>query len=193
MKKTVFLAVVAAFVFCGFAGAEEKLKIAVFDMAKVFKAYEKTEAFTKELEEWGNKKKSEVEAKKAEIEDLMKKFYAQSALLSDEAKKTKQKEIEEKSAVYQKRSQEIVNEFSKEEKNRTDVLVVDITVASEAVAKELKYDLLFDKKALVFGGEDITDKVIKRINAKKYRRTEKMLTLSDIASLTGGKLSGEYV
>src|SRR3989339_503324 len=134
MKKTVFLAVVAAFVFCGFAGAEEKLKIAVFDMAKVFKAYEKTEAFTKELEEWGNKKK---------------------------------KEIEEKSAVYQKRSQEIVNEFSKEEKNRTDVLVVDITVASEAVAKELKYDLLFDKKALVFGGEDITDKVIKRINAKK--------------------------
>ncbi|MFH1074822.1 MAG: OmpH family outer membrane protein [Candidatus Firestonebacteria bacterium] len=167
MKKTVFIAVAAAFVFCGFAGAEEKIKIAVFDMKKVFDAYEKTGTFTKELEDWGNKKKSEVEAKKAEIEELMKKFYAQSALLSEEAKKTKQKEIEEKSADYQKRSQEIINEFSKEEKNRTEVLVIDITVASQTVAKELKYDLLFDKKALIFGGEDITDKVIKKINAKK--------------------------
>ncbi|MEI6845535.1 MAG: OmpH family outer membrane protein [Candidatus Firestonebacteria bacterium] len=167
MKKAVILAGVMAFVFCGFAGAEDKLKIAVFDMAKVFNAYEKTGAFTKELEAWGNKKKGEVEAKKAEIEELMKKFYAQSALLSEEAKKTKQKEIEEKSAEYQKKSQEIINDFSKEEKNRTEVLVVDITVASEAVAKELKYDLLFEKKALVFGGDDITDKVIKNINTKK--------------------------
>ncbi|OGF48115.1 MAG: hypothetical protein A2231_09105 [Candidatus Firestonebacteria bacterium RIFOXYA2_FULL_40_8] len=166
MKKIVLLAGVMAFVFCGFAGAEDKLKIAVFDMKKVFDAYEKTVTFTKDLEAWGNNKKAEVEAKKAEIEELMKKFYAQQALLSDEAKKSKQKEIEEKSQVYQQRSQEIINEFSKEEKRKTDVLVVDITVASEAVAKELKYDLLFDKKALVFGGEDITDKVIKRINKK---------------------------
>lgn len=172
MKKIMLLAGVMAFVLCGFAGAEEKLKIAVFDMAKVFKAYDKTDAFTKQLEAWGNQKKSEVEAKKAEIEELMKKFYAQASLLSDEAKKAKQKEIEDKSAEYQKRSQEIINDFSKEEKTRTDALVVDITTASEAIAKEMKYDLLFDKKALVFGGEDITDKVIKKAN-DNYKNSKK--------------------
>lgn len=164
MKKTVFLAVAMAFVFCGFVGAEEKLKIASFDMKKVFDSYEKTAVYTKELEDWGNKKKAEVEAKKTEIEDLMKKFYSQSSLLSEEAKKAKQKEIEEKSADYQKKSQEIIGAFSKKEKDSTDAIVVDITVAAEAVAKELKYDLLFDKKALVYGGEDITAKVTKKLN-----------------------------
>jgi len=165
MKKLMVLAVTLAFALSGYAKAEDK-KIAVFDMSKVFNEYEKTKQFTKDLEEWGNAKKAEVEKKKKEIEDLMKSFYAQSGLLSDEAKKAKQKDIEEKTQDYQKKSQEIIQEFSKQEKIKTDALVVDISVAAEAVAKELKYDLLFDKKALVYGGDDITDKVIKRINKK---------------------------
>ncbi|MCX5776965.1 MAG: OmpH family outer membrane protein [Candidatus Firestonebacteria bacterium] len=164
MKKTVVFAAALAFMYCGMAGAEEKLKIAVFDMAKVFNSYEKTAVFTKNLETWGNKKKAEVEAKKTEIEELMRKFYAQSSLLSDEAKKTKQKEIEDKSTEYKNKSQDIIGEFGKKEKESTDILVVDITVAAEKVAKDLKFDLLLDKKALVFGGEDITAKVIKKIN-----------------------------
>lgn len=165
MKKLMLLAVTLAFAFCGYAKAEEK-KIAVFDMKKVFDEYEKTKQFTKDLEKWGNDKKAEVEKKKKEIEDLMKSFYAQSGLLSDEAKKAKQKEIEDKTQSYQKESQEIIQAFSKQEKDKTEALVIDISVAAEAVAKELKYDLLFDKKALVFGGDDITDKVLKRINKK---------------------------
>ena len=165
MKKLMLLAVTLVFVLSGYAKAEEK-KIAVFDMKKVFEEYEKTKQFTKDLEEWGNTRKAEVEKKKKEIEDLMKAFYAQSGLLSDEAKKAKQKDIEDKTQDYQKKSQEIIQEFSKQEKLKTDALVVDISVAAEAVAKELKYDLLFDKKALVYGGDDITDKVIKRINKK---------------------------
>ena len=165
MKKVMLLVVTLAFVFAGYVKAEEK-KIAVFDMKKVFDEYEKTKQFTKDLEEWGNTKKAEVENKKKEIEDLMKSFYAQSGLLSDEAKKAKQKDIEEKTQDYQKKSQDIIQEFSKQEKLKTDALVVDISVAAEAVAKELKYDLLFDKKALVFGGDDITDKIVKRVNKK---------------------------
>ena len=166
MKKLMLMAMTMAFVLCGFAAAEEKLKIAVFDMKKVFDSYEKTIAYTKTLEAWGNAKKAEVEATKSEIEELYRNFSKQSGFLAEDAKKAKQKEIEDKSMSYQKKSQEIIAEFGKKEKESTDVLVIDITSASEAVAKELKYDLLFDKKALVFGGEDITDKIIKRLNDK---------------------------
>ena len=68
MKKVMLLVVTLAFVFAGYVKAEEK-KIAVFDMKKVFDEYEKTKQFTKDLEEWGNTKKAEVEKKKKEIEN----------------------------------------------------------------------------------------------------------------------------
>lgn len=166
MKKIVLMVVAAAFVLSGYAKAEEK-KIAVFDMKKVFDEYEKTKIFTKELEDWGNTKKADVEKQKKDIEEKMKAYYAQQGLLSDDAKKVKQKEIQDMSEDYQKKSQEILGEFSKREKEKTDAIVVDISVAAEMVAKELKYDLLFDKKALVFGGDDITAQIIKKVNNKK--------------------------
>lgn len=170
MRKCIIaIAVIGLFLFAGgvFAQQQAGFKIAVVDVKKASDGYDKTKASLKKLEDEVAVKQKEADPKKKEIETLQKNYYQQATMLSEEARKAKEQELKAKIDEYQKYSTEIVKNLTEKERVMTDAIVTDIIVAAQAVGKEEKYDFVFDKKSVVLGGDDITDKVIKRLNEKK--------------------------
>lgn len=169
MKKfVVVIAVVMLLAFTGSSFAQQaSLRIAFVDIKLASDSYDKTKASLKKLEDEVAAKQKEAEPKKKELESLQIAYRQQSAMLSEEAKRAKEQEIRSKTEEYTKYAQEIIKNIQDKERDLTDAIITDIMVAAQAVGKEEKYDLVFDKKVLLLGGEDITQKVIKRLNAAK--------------------------
>lgn len=143
------------------------LKIGVVDMKKAFDEYEVTKTTIKKLKEEIAAKSDEASAKEKEILALRNTYIQQASLMSEEAKKAKEKEIAMKTEEYRKYYGEVSQNLIEKERKLTDDIINDIYNIVKIIAKENKYDLVFDRKSLLVGGEDITDKVIKKLNEKK--------------------------
>jgi Skp family chaperone for outer membrane proteins len=145
----------------------EGKRIAVVDLKKVFENYNKTKDSTKLLEDEFGQKKKDLESKLKEIEGMRQSFQLQKTMYSSEKQKEEEKRITDAAKDFQIKYQEVLKATNDRQNALTDKLINEILEVIKAVYTEEKFDLVFDKKSLFFGGEEITDIVLKRLNEKK--------------------------
>ncbi|MBP2649982.1 MAG: outer rane chaperone Skp (OmpH) [Firmicutes bacterium] len=92
------------------------------------------------------------ETLKAEYENLKKEYETRSASMSDQEKQDYQSQLQQRMSQKQ---QELLKEITDK---------VDATVKGIAEAKGLT--VVIDKNYVVYGGQDITDEVLKKITGK---------------------------
>ena len=152
MKKISVVAI-SVFIMGIMVGSVNAASLGYIDYQKVFSGYEKT----KKAEEQINKKtqilQEEVTKKQKQIEK-----EKENGMANDDLKTlvTKiQKELEPK-------QQEIINLKQKLESEIRD----DIVKATADISKKEGLEAIVDKKAIITGGVDITDKVIEQLKKK---------------------------
>ena len=152
MKKISIVAM-SVFIMGMMVGSVNAASLGCIDFQKVFSSYEKT----KKAEEQINKKtqilQEEVTKKQKQIEK-----EKENGMSNDDLKSlvTKiQKELEPK-------QQEIINLKQKLEGEIRD----DIVKATSDLSKKEGLEAIVDKKAVITGGVDITDKVIEQLKKK---------------------------
>jgi len=126
------------------------LKVAIVDSNRVLQEYSVAQKMLQDLA-------------KAEA-DLNKKIADKKALI-EQAKTTKKTETEIQMLAEQMRL-EIEPEARKLEDDtnkKSDEIEANIKAAIEAVAKEGKYDAVMIKEAVLFGGIDVSDEVLKKL------------------------------
>jgi outer membrane protein len=126
------------------------LKVAVIDSNRVLQEYSVAQKMLQDLA-------------KAEA-DLNKKIAEKKALI-EQAKTAKKTETEIQMLAEQMRL-EIEPEARKLEDDtnkKSDEIEANIKAAIETVAKEGKYDAVMIKEAVLFGGIDISDEVLKKL------------------------------
>jgi outer membrane protein len=126
------------------------LKIAIVDSSKVLQEYPAAQKMLQDL--------SKAEA------DLNKKISDKKALI-EQAKAAKKTETEIQMLAEQMRL-EIEPEARKLEDDtnkRSDQIEANIKTAIETVAKEGKYDAVMIKEAVLYGGVDVSDEVLKKL------------------------------
>lgn len=130
----------------------------IFESSKLFEALNKAKGDLSNLEEdikketlYKSKLLEEARAKNvkdAELQKMQEKF---------------QKELEDK----RKKAQDTSDSKQKELETMSVKLKSDVETAIKDVASEKKLEVVVDKQAVLFGGTDITEDVIKKINEKK--------------------------
>ncbi|MEY3370611.1 MAG: hypothetical protein RLZZ361_1281 [Cyanobacteriota bacterium] len=128
----------------------QALKVAVVDSNRVLQEYSVAQKMLQDLA-------------KAEA-DLNKKIAEKKALL-EQAKSAKKTETEIQMLAEQIRL-EIEPEARKLEDDtnkRSDQIELNIKSAIETVAKEGKYDAVMIKEAVLYGGIDVSDEVLKKL------------------------------
>jgi outer membrane protein len=128
----------------------QALKIAVVDSSKVLQEYPAAQKMLQDLA-------------KAEA-DLNKKIADKKALI-EQAKTAKKTDTEIQMLAEQMRL-EIEPEARKLEEDtnkRSDQIEATIKTAIETVAKEGKYDAVMIKEAVLYGGVDVSDEVLKKL------------------------------
>ena len=126
------------------------LKVAIVDSNRVLQEYSVAQKMLQDLA-------------KAEA-DLNKKIADKKALI-EQAKTAKKTETEIQMLAEQMRL-EIEPEARKLEDDtnkKSDEIEANIKAAIEAVAKEGKYDAVMIKEAVLFGGIDVSDEVLKKL------------------------------
>jgi len=167
-KFVVLLAVVLGFMFIHPTFAQET-KICTVDLLRVFDEYKKREDFDKDLE--AKTKVKEAERNKL-IEDL-KEIQDKLALLSDQEKEKKQKELTTKSQQLQELDQKLKQDFRKDWDEKLRQILEDIKKVVEDLAKKEGYTFVLDSKALLYGSKDmdVTSRIVETLN-KNYKKTD---------------------
>lgn len=164
MKK--LMAVIAGFMFVAFAADLYAFNVAFVDAEKAVKQYDGTKKITDKLkddlakeEEVLSKERDSIKAAYAELEK-------KSSIMDKKELAKKVEELKKREEKYQMAYLEAQQKLVTKQKEVMSGLMDEITAIVARIAKEKKYDFVFEKQAMLFGGDDITYLVIKEMNGK---------------------------
>jgi outer membrane protein len=160
------LATCAAVALCAGAVSAE-LKLGYIDSEVIFQQYEGTkdaqEKFNREVAKW----EQMASEQQKEILELKEQLEKQSLLLSSERKKEIETQLQEKMATYQKFVSTKFGQEGEALKKNTELtkpIIEKINKIIDKIAKEEKYDFIFDARSggIVFAkkGYDLTQRVL---------------------------------
>jgi len=138
-------------------------KVGVVDSQRAFFQFSETKKAQQALE--GQAKKVENEARQKEVA-LQKEFVSLQAK-GDKLTDAEKKAFEKKSQDFQAFLNSASDRLNKEQMTKLKRIEDIYEKAVKKVAAEGKYDYVFEADALKVGGEDITDKVLKQMEALK--------------------------
>ena len=168
MKK-IFLLLCICVILPVSAQAEEALKIGILDLQKVLNECDAGKKAKTDLEALIKSKESAIEEKGLEIEKLKSELQKQASVLSSEAKKSKEAELEKLLRDYQRTVQDSQEELKRKEGELTEAIIKGVHELVDDIGKKEGYTVIIEKSLALYINEDldITDTVIKRHNKSK--------------------------
>jgi outer membrane protein len=159
------------------AEADTVLKIGVIDLQKCIQQSEAGKKASKGLQEKADRIKKDLDARREELKKLTEEYSKKSALMSDEARREKEKELIRKDEDLRELVRKKEEEMRKEEYNAMQPLLSDLFEVTKKLAKDENFTLILEAKSgVVYFSkpvEDITDKVIKLANTPKPAEKKK--------------------
>jgi len=145
-------------------------QVAYLDVAKVFDDYQKTKDQDALLQTAGEEKTEARETLVGEIRALK----DEMALLSDDAKKKKEGELNEKIQALRDFDMSARRELEEKRAQMMQEIFEDIDKIVQETAKSKQLDFVFNQRVLVFAGDqyDITTDVAQALD-KKYAQEKK--------------------
>ena len=170
-----FLAVlIPALLTAGRASGADGVKIGYVDLRVALNESEAGKKAKIELESLIKTKQSSIEEKGKVIEKLKGDFEKQASVLSADARKSKEEEIERLVRDYQRLVQDSQNDIKKKEGEITGSILKEIRDVVEKIGQEEGYSLILEnvEGIILFSRKDldVTERVIKTYNDWKAKQ-----------------------
>lgn len=149
--------------------AADAVKFGSIDVKKVLNESEAGKKAKSDLEALIKTKQSTIDEKGKAIEKLKSDIEKQASVLSADAKKSKEDELEKSLREYQRIVQDSQAEIKKKEAEFTDTILKEIRDLIEKIGEEEGYSLIIEKGMVLYSnkGIDVTDSVLKKYDALK--------------------------
>lgn len=172
MKKVIFVLLIT--VLCaGSAFADNTFKIAIVDLARALNESDSGKKAKTELEGLVKSKQTEIDRRGREIEELRINLEKQASVLSQDARKSKEDELERMIREYQRLVSDSQADIKKKEKELTDDILKDLRALVEKIGEEEGYGLIFeDAEGLILHAKkelDLTERIIKQFNESRAK------------------------
>jgi len=141
-------------------------KIAVVDLKVAFDGYSKTNVQKGKLEKEVDAEKQALKNMQEEVNKMLKDYYANKSIMNPAKTQEEENKIIAKQKELTTKLKESETKLQTRELGMTQEILEEILKAVDAVYKEGGYGYVFDKKSLLFGGEDITAKVKEKLEKK---------------------------
>jgi outer membrane protein len=142
-------------------------KIALVDTAKVVKEYQRTKDAQTRLEKEFEDKKTELKKMNDKLEKQQQDLTTKKGVVSQKQYDALKSKFDDDQEGFRAKYKEIQNTFMKKQRDLMESIVGDIKEIVGQIAKSEKYEAVFDKEVLLYGGDDITYKVLDQLNKKK--------------------------
>jgi outer membrane protein len=164
----VLLAMMAGTMFCGASLAQaQDFKMGFVNTERIFReAASAKQAQAKLEQEFAKREKELVDAGNA-LKAASEKLEREAPTLSESQRNARQKQLIEQDRDFQRKRREFQEDLNARKNEEQQVVVERANRAVKQVAESEKYDVVFQEAVYVNPRHDITDKVIKALNAAK--------------------------
>ncbi|MDO4690830.1 MAG: OmpH family outer membrane protein [Fusobacterium sp.] len=138
-------------------------KIGVLNSQAVVANFSETKKAQQSLETQAKKFENEARQKEVNLEKEQVALQAKGDKLTEAEKKAFEKKVKDFQTFLQGAQEKLAKEEFDKMKKINDTLVK----AVNKIAKEGKYDYILEGGAVIYGGEDVSDKVLKAMEASK--------------------------
>jgi len=173
MRKSLWLLVILVMFGAQQAFAAEAVKIGIVDLIKALNESDTGKKAKADLEILIKTKQSSIDEKGKDIEKLKNDLEKQSSVLSAEARKTKEDELERLIREYQRIVTDSQNDVKKKESEFTGEILKDLRGIIEKIGQEGSYTMIIENAEgiILFSKpeQNLTEQVIKRYNEAKTK------------------------
>ncbi len=169
-RSTLFLSLL--FLISAFSVSQAQSKLGYIDSQKILAQYQEAIDAQNQLEQIRNQYQAEYEAKVREYQALAQEIESQSLLLSEEKKKEKLRQLQEKATEIDKFKFEKLNpeggEFYKKNQELFQPIIKKINDIITKIGAEEEYDMVFDASSgailHALPKYDLTDRILEELN-----------------------------
>ncbi len=168
-RKNLLLAVLAcASTFTGWANAQD-FKIGIVNTDRILRDSNVAKAAQAKLESEFLKREKDLNEAISSFKSSAEKFERDAPTMSETSRAAKQKQLIDQDREFQRKRREFQEDLNARKNEEQQIVVERANRAVKQVAESEKYDVIFQEAVYIHPKHDITDKVIKALNASVGR------------------------
>ncbi len=153
----------------GFSASAQEFKVGIVNLDRIFREANSAKAAQTKLETEFGKREKDLNDVATQIKTLSDKFERDAPTLSETQRNTRQKQIVDQDRDFQRKRREFQEDLNARKNEELQQVIERANKVIKALAEAEKYDLILQEAVYVNPKHDITDKVLKSLNATTGR------------------------
>ena len=150
------------------AGAQE-FKVGIVNLDRIFREANSAKAAQTKLEQEFSKREKELNDIGSQLKTLSDKFEREAPTLSESQRATRQKQLVDQDRDFQRKRREFQEDLNARKNEELQQVIERANRVVKTLAETEKYDLIVQEAVYVNPKHDITDKVLRALNASNGR------------------------
>ncbi len=152
-----------------FYASAQEFKVGIVNLDRIFREANSAKAAQTKLEQEFSKREKDLNDFAAQFKTLSDKFEREAPTLSESQRTTRQKQLVDQDRDFQRKRREFQEDLNARKNEELQQVIERANKVVKALAEAEKYDLIIQEAVYVNPKHDITDKVLKSLNAGNAR------------------------
>jgi outer membrane protein len=153
----------------GAAASAQDFKVGIVNLDRIFREANTSKAAQAKLEQEFSKREKEIADLGGQIKAQSEKLERDATTLSETQRNTRQRQLVEQDREFQRKRREFQEDLNTRKNEELQLVIERANRVVRSLAEAEKYDLILQEAVYVNAKHDITDKVIKTLNAGNVR------------------------
>ena len=149
----------------GFSVSAQEFKVGIVNLDRIFREANSAKAAQTKLEAEFGKRDKELNDVATQLKTLSDKFEREAPTLSETQRNTRQKQLVDQDRDFQRKRREFQEDLNARKNEELQQVIERANRVVKTLAEAEKYDLIIQEAVYVNPKHDITDKVLRALNA----------------------------
>jgi outer membrane protein len=149
----------------GFSAGAQEFKVGIVNLDRIFREANSAKAAQTKLEQEFGKREKELNDVATQLKTASDKFEREAPTLSETQRNTRQKQLVDQDRDFQRKRREFQEDLNARKNEELQAVIERANKVVKTLAETEKYDLIVQEAVYVNPKHDITDKVLKSLNA----------------------------
>lgn len=164
-SNKIFLGLVIAF--AGFSASAQEFKVGVVNLDRIFREANSAKVAQTKLEQEFSKREKELGDLATQLKTLSDKFEREAPTLAESQRNSRQKQLVDQDREFQRKRRAFQEDLNARKNEELQQVIERANKVVKSLAEAEKYDLILQDSVYVNPKHDITDKVIKALDASR--------------------------
>ena len=153
----------------GFSASAQEFKVGIVNLDRIFREANSAKTAQTKLEAEFGKREKDLNDIATQLKTLSDRFEREAPTLSESQRNTRQKQLVDQDRDFQRKRREFQEDLNARKNEELQLVIERANKVVKTLAETEKYDLIVQEAVYVNPKHDITDKVLKSLNASGAR------------------------